>query len=95
MLSIVKSELTSPFSTSDGQFSFFRVKSIKDLQMNVNLCGGKFHGRVHVTHICDDVTEVREYGTAHSQRWKFAIVSKTVTGVVRVMENRESHGIVA
>jgi len=27
--------------------------------MNVNLCGGKFHGRVHVTQICDDVIEVR------------------------------------
>lgn len=37
----------------------FRVKSVKDFQMNVNLCGGKFHGRVHVTHVCDEVTEVR------------------------------------
>ena len=27
--------------------------------MNVNLCGGKFHGRVHVTQVCDDITEVR------------------------------------
>lgn len=27
--------------------------------MNVNLCGGKFHGRVHVTHVCDELTEVR------------------------------------
>ena len=27
--------------------------------MNVNLCGGKFHGRVHVTHVCDEVAEVR------------------------------------
>ena len=35
------------------------MKSIKDLQMNVNLCGGKFHGRVHVTQVCDDITEVR------------------------------------
>ena len=41
--------------------SSFRVKSVKELQMNVNLCGGKFHGRVHVTHICDDVTEVRAF----------------------------------
>ena len=36
-----------------------RVKSVKDFQMNVNLCGGKFHGRVHVTHVFDEVTEVR------------------------------------
>ena len=27
--------------------------------MNVNLCDGKFHGRVHVTHVCDELTEVR------------------------------------
>ncbi|KAL9983734.1 hypothetical protein ACROYT_G005955 [Oculina patagonica] len=40
-----------------GAVTTAQVKSIKDLQMNVNLCGGKFHGRVHVTHICDDVTE--------------------------------------
>ena len=46
------------FLTGDEHFLSFRVKSIKDLQMNVNLCDGKFHGRVHVTHICDDVTQV-------------------------------------
>ncbi|KAJ7376225.1 hypothetical protein OS493_036048 [Desmophyllum pertusum] len=40
-----------------GAITTAQVKAIKDLQMNVNLCGGKFHGRVHVTHICDDVTE--------------------------------------
>ena len=45
--------------TSDGLFSSFRVKSVKDLQMNVNLCGGKFHGRVHVTQISDEITQVR------------------------------------
>jgi len=40
-----------------GAITTAQVKSVKDLQMNVNLCGGKFHGRVHVTHICDDIIE--------------------------------------
>ena len=40
--------------------SYFRVKSVKDLQMNVNLCNGKFHGRVHVTKIWDEVVQVRK-----------------------------------
>ncbi|CAH3149742.1 unnamed protein product, partial [Porites evermanni] len=40
-----------------GAITTAQVKSVKDFQMNVNLCGGKFHGRVHVTHVCDEVTE--------------------------------------
>ena len=46
--------------TRSELLSYFRVKSVKDLQMNVNLCNGKFHGRVHVTKIWDEVVQVRK-----------------------------------
>nr|XP_058962333.1 protein RRP5 homolog [Pocillopora verrucosa] len=40
-----------------GAIATAQVKSVKDLQMNVNLCNGKFHGRVHVTKIWDEVVQ--------------------------------------
>ncbi|XP_022789365.1 protein RRP5 homolog [Stylophora pistillata] len=40
-----------------GAITTAQVKSVKDLQLNVNLCDGKFHGRVHVTQIWDKVIQ--------------------------------------
>lgn len=38
--------------------SDFRISSVRDLYLMVNLCGGRMKGRVHVTQICDEVTDV-------------------------------------
>ncbi|XP_044173478.1 protein RRP5 homolog [Acropora millepora] len=33
------------------------ISSVRDLYLMVNLCGGRMKGRVHVTQICDEVTD--------------------------------------
>ncbi|XP_068709241.1 protein RRP5 homolog [Montipora foliosa] len=43
--------------TAPGLITTAQVKSVKDLQMNVNLIGRKLHGRVHVSRVCDELTE--------------------------------------
>ena len=36
----------------------FRIKGVKTTQLGVTMCNGKVHGRVHVSNIVDDATEV-------------------------------------
>ncbi|XP_015771536.1 PREDICTED: protein RRP5 homolog [Acropora digitifera] len=45
-------------SLQPGSVTTGIVSSVRDLYLLVNLCGGRMKGRVHVTQVCDEVTDV-------------------------------------